>query len=1182
MFSDAEKAANRLQLQNGWHSHADQAFLARDYETAAGDYAALVKEFPDPLLAADLNLMQARSRLGAGDPDTARTLVAGLSPPTQRQNPRDRVFFLVNLVLAEQGKSPAGIDELHAVWKEHHNQTAVGATTGSEADIWTAKPFEIDQLETTQSAIVANWLQTADSSRAPQNEAELKKTLGELTKILDMDPKNVDAWVVKGNIHLALKQWPEVSKAVKQRLALKRLPALQALRDRARVLDACYDLTNVASDERTLNSALASVPQLMRFKNAQPMLAGSVHSLAERLPKYLPAAVEALRATAESSGAEPDLRPLFAILLAKDIRRRLAEESEFAAKADQFLKDCAFINEHGGGADEVIRACQAEALLALNQEGALQVLGAPGTTPYYQYVKARALSRMPDSAADLRTTLAALFSQPPAPELRQANRIKLAFEALEQLLSPSLASGASDIAQALKPGDPKLLDATYDLLRSADGWKDANASLSDVARAHLASAAWWHPTKKDERLARDLTGNLVAEWQKNLNDEILDPPLVYHLYYTYLEAHRTAGDKPTQEANLAVVDRLLSLTKKKKLDDGQVQAFYRKVVAPFEPAAANLKNHRFFARTAEVVADAAHLDWGFADASGRKLSVNDKLEGLFTSAVNLSAAKEPQYFLARGRVRLNRKPFDVKAVLADAEALRRHARFEASAYTLAGHAHFYQSRQEPTHAARLKALDESLKILRQALPSGDPGRLNDDQQAERLLLLSYVHLERRNFAGWDTSAVNDFEKAADYALQAEKFLKGAALEHAYSAAGNAFEDLAWYTRSDVEPNYQKAVENFRFAIRANPASVAARLNLGRCYYKMAAVSGVSPPGVGTLREIVVKAEGELREAIKIAESQSHENPEAHYWLGKVLQVKHLEEGTSVEKAKQRLNAAEFRAADDELLKALDLAVKQNLADNALRLFAVELAENVLLHPDFYRDKSANNVALAKVAARADELKKLNLPRTTGVDLDQEVKVLNARAKLLADSGLAALGELDEAARDLRQMDADKASASDAKIMELRFEVFADLRPRELTNKVIEDWLNEAIWYARLPRTIVRKDPTSVLITARNEAEKARSDVAGETLFTAFEPAWLQAAIESSPRDKRLSSWCTELLDDFERQVRAAGNNAKELALVANRIATRLERLIDFLDKRGRGGEADQLRAHAGFYRKMAN
>ncbi|MEX2142238.1 MAG: protein kinase [Pirellulales bacterium] len=1178
VFTEAEKTDNRLKLQTGWRAHADQAFLAGEYETAADNYAALAKEFYEVLPGADLNLMQARARIGANDLNTAQKVMTGVSQPAQRQTPRDRMYFLIHLVLADQTKSPTGINQLHKVWNEHHGDVAASATGASGADLWTAKSFELDALSESRSEIVSNWLQAAVTRSLPKDEEELKRGLDEVTKIVQIDEKNVDAWVIKGDLHLALNQWPQMGEAIKKQVALGRQPVRQALKDRARVLDACYDLNN-ARDKQTLDAALASVPRLMRFKNAQHMLAGSVHALTDRLPEYLPAAVEALRNAAESSEPESDLRPLFALMLAKEIRRQLGSEPEFALKAEQFQRDCEFVAKHAGSPDEFVRACHAESLLALNEPGALQILGSPGKSPYYQYVKARVLSRTADSAADLRNTLAALFSQPPTPELRQANRIKLAFDALEQGLSLSLPSGALNIARALEPpSDPNSLDVSYDLLRNAYGWSDANTSLSDVTRAHLAAAAWWHPNpnKKDEGLARKLTASLVGEWKKNLHDEVHNPGLVYHLYYTYLEAHRTAGDKPTQEANLAVVDRLLALTKKKKLDDEQVQAFYRRIVAPFEPTATNRKDHRFFARTAEVVADAAHLDWGFADSSGRKLSVNDKLEGLFSSAVNLSVAKEPQYFLARGRVRLNRKPFDLNAVLADAEALRRFKQFEASAYTLAGQAHFYQSRQEPTHAGRLKALDESLAILRQAIPSGGPDSLSDDQQAERLLLLSYVHLERRNFAGWDTSAVNDFEKAAEYALQAEKFLKGSALELAYSAAGNAFEDLAWYTRSDVETNYKKAVDNFGFAIRANPASVAARLNLGRCYYKMAAVSGVSPPGVGTLRGIVVKAEAELREAITRAESQSRENPEAHYWLGKVLQVKHLDEDTPVEKAKQRLNAAEFRAADDELMKALDLAVKQNMADNALRLFAVELAENVLLHPDFYSSKSANTVALAKVAARADELKKLNLPRTTGVDLDQEVKVLNARAKLLTDSGIAALGELDEAARDLLRMDADKASASDSKVMELRFEVFADLKPRELTDKRIEDWLNEAIWYARLPRTIIRKDPTSILIAARKEAEKASTDVAGKTVFTAFEPAWLQAAIESSPRDNRVNEWYKELVLLNERQIRAAGANAKG---AAENAAKRMENLIEFLDRRGRNGEADLLRAYPDAYRK---
>jgi hypothetical protein len=491
----------------------------------------------------------------------------------------------------------------------------------------------------------------------------------------------------------------------------------------------------------------------------------------------------------------------------------------------------------------------------------------------------------------------------------------------------------------------------------------------------------------------------------------------------------------------------------------------------------------------------------------------------------------------------------------------------------------------------LHALDESIKTLQKALNAGNEQTLTNEQKAERLLVLSYVHLERRNFAGWDANAVDEFAKAAQYAEKAKEFLRDSPqLEHAYSAAGNAYEDMAWYRppqvpylKADVEANYQNAIKSFEFAIRRNSESVAAHLNLGRCYYKMAN-DPLHPSAPGkTVRGIILEAENALRQAIKLAKAQSHENPQTHYWLGKVLQLKRLDEGMSVEKAKRLLDVDEFHAADDELAKALDLAVKHNLPNNEVGFFATELADNVLLHPHFYRgDSAAKNKALLTVAARAEELKKYDLPRTTGIDLDQEVKVLNARAKLLTDSGVAALNELDAAAKELRRIDPDSASGSDTKLMEFRFEVFADLRPDELTRELTESWLDDAIWYAKLPPTINRrKSPIVILEAARTEAEKIRSQAPGESLFTEFKAAWLQAAIESAPSDKRLLDWYTELLADFERQVRAAGNNAKELALVASRIATRLERLISFLDKRGRGAEADQLRAHAKSYRAKA-
>ena len=1191
VFTETEKTANRLKLQTGWRADADEAFLDGNYERAAPAYSALAKEFSDSLPGTDLNLMQARARLGVDDLETARSVMTNLSPPAERKTARDQIFFLVKLLVADPSKSPTGIDELHRVWQEHHSNDGGSGSADATKDIWAARPFEKERLEKVQSTVVSDWLETANHRSLPQDEEGLKKLLEDVNKIVQLDDDNFHAWVIKGNIHLALQQWPELGEAVKKRLSLRR-SSVQGLRDRAEVLEVSYQLNNSASDKETLDAALAKVPRLMRFKNSQLILVESVQALIQRSPQYLAAGVQTLRAAAESPDADPDLQRQYAPLLSKDIRRRLVEEPNFVAQADQLLSDCTFVKKHGVSPDEFIRACEAECLLELNQPGALQALGAPGKSPYYQYVKARVLRQTPSSAAELRNALAALFSQSPTPELRQANRIKLAFETLEQGLTLGLATGTFNIARALEPPtDLKSLEGSYDLLRNAYGWNDANTSLSDVTRAHLATAAWWHPIKKDEQLARELTAGLVAEWQKNSRDEIHNPSVVYRLYHTYLDAHRTAGDKPTQEKTLAVVDRLISLTNKKKLDDEQVQAFYRKIVAPYEPIAANLRNHVFYAHAAGLISDEAHLNWGFTDNTGKKLPVSAKLEQLYTSAINFSNGQVPEYLLSRGRVRLNRKPYSLKAVLEDASALGRFKQSQSSALTLGGQAYFYQSREETTHSRRLQALDQSIKTLRQALDTGNEQVLTNEQKAERLLVLSYVHLERRNFAGWDANAVDEFAKAADYAEKAKEFLRNSPqLEHAYSAAGNAYEDMAWYRppqvpyeKADVEANYQNAIKSFEFAIRTNPESVAAHMNLGRCYYKMA-TDPLHPTAAGTtVRGMIVEAVNALKRATELAKSQSHENPQAHYWLGKVLQLKQLEEGLSVEKAKRKLSVDEFHAADDELSKALELAVQQNLSNNELGFYAIELADNVLLHPLFYQnDRAAKNKALLTVAARAEELKKYDLPKNMGINLDREVQVLNARAKFLTDSGVAALEELDAVAGDIRQSDPDIASGSDTKIMEFRFEVFADLLPNELTRERTEAWLEDAIWYAKLPPTINRrKAPISILEDARTEAEKIRSKVAGETLFTDFKAAWLQAAIESSPTDKRLLSWYTELLADFERQTRAAGNNAKELALVANRTATRLERLISFLDKRGRGGEADQLRAHAKSYRAKA-
>jgi tRNA A-37 threonylcarbamoyl transferase component Bud32 len=201
---------------------------------------------------------------------------------------------------------------------------------------------------------------------------------------------------------------------------------------------------------------------------------------------------------------------------------------------------------------------------------------------------------------------------------------------------------------------------------------------------------------------------------------------------------------------------------------------------------------------------------------------------------------------------------------------------------------------------------------------------------------------------------------------------------------------------------------------------------------------------------------------------------------------------------------EKKRADKKEREARSLADKLGAA-------YVELAEHALLHPDFNsKDTARRRSALVMVAAIADKLNDPELARTTGIDLDQEVKVLNARAKLLIDSDIAALRELDSAAVDLQRKNADTATASDSKLLAIRFEILRSLRPETLTREQVEHWLSEAIWYAKLRRSIQPVDPIRILLEARTEAEKFKSRIPGETAFTPFEHDW-QAAMDALPR-----------------------------------------------------------------------
>jgi hypothetical protein len=349
------------------------------------------------------------------------------------------------------------------------------------------------------------------------------------------------------------------------------------------------------------------------------------------------------------------------------------------------------------------------------------------------------------------------------------------------------------------------------------------------------------------------------------------------------------------------------------------------------------------------------------------------------------------------------------------------------------------------------------------------------------------------------------------------------------------------------------------------------------------------PGTGTARGIIDSATQALTTAVRLGKEQSHDDPQSHYWLGRILQITHIDQAPSADLAKRRLTVKEFYAADQELNTALELAAKEKVTNSELSTYAIERAESLLLHPDFYSmNAKAKQAAVFEVSVRGKELQKLALPKTSTLDIDQEVNILNARAKLLADSPIEALKDLDAPAAQLRQSaDYERVTRSDAKLMELRFKIYTQLRPDELPGERIEQWLLDAMWYAQLPRSVVNKDQsaTAVLVAARTEAEKLTK------AFAPFKADWLHSAIESfslnltrpkEPQVKNLQGWYGELIKLYDDQYASAYKSSPESSRkVAEQIAARLEGLINSLDRQRRKTETNQLRKMAEFMRNAA-
>jgi hypothetical protein len=103
---------------------------------------------------------------------------------------------------------------------------------------------------------------------------------------------------------------------------------------------------------------------------------------------------------------------------------------------------------------------------------------------------------------------------------------------------------------------------------------------------------------------------------------------------------------------------------------------------------------------------------------------------------------------------------------------------------------------------------------------------------------------------------------------------------------------------------------------------------------------------------------------------------------------------------------------------------------------------------------------------------------------QEANYLRANADLQTKSPPEVLALLEKEAVKIIDTPAEELTRSDLKLMELRLDLEADLRPDQLRDKVVvKAAVSDALWYAEAPADLAWKDKVQVLTNAIKLSQK---------------------------------------------------------------------------------------------------
>ena len=248
------------------------------------------------------------------------------------------------------------------------------------------------------------------------------------------------------------------------------------------------------------------------------------------------------------------------------------------------------------------------------------------------------------------------------------------------------------------------------------------------------------------------------------------------------------------------------------------------------------------------------------------------------------------------------------------------------AYALLGHTLIYRSRQQPTRDAHVADLDEAGAMCEAAVKNAKP---DDDQRAMHMLYLSMALLEKANIENDPKLKKELLEKSIKNAQQAVEIEKDKAYpDYAYTALGNAFEDIAWLAGEEPEKNYLAAIDAFEQAINKNPSAPDPLIGRARCFYKALSDTKLDPKFLNRTREEALQAAiNDLQQAKQLKPGLV----EPDLWMGKANQ-----------------QMGKFAEADEVLAAAVKLAEEQKLPERSM--YIAEWIRNAAQNPNLGNDR----------------------------------------------------------------------------------------------------------------------------------------------------------------------------------------------------------------------------------------